>query len=199
MSLFTFTEIQQDDAELILTWRRNPRVDKFMKTEVPDDLVKQRTWIQSCYQWPGYYHWKVHYQGRPIGLINVADFDFARRRTSWGFYIGENSLVGLGGFVPPYLYNYIFLQLGMKEINAEVFSSSISLLKLHEIHGYTRVPSGDRDIKKGIETVRLLAIRLCLETWQKQTRFHRLVSPFPISQWLARPLELPINPIHNVA
>ena len=46
--MFTFREIQTEDAKMILDWRTSKRVAKYMKTEVNHGVSEQEEWILNC-------------------------------------------------------------------------------------------------------------------------------------------------------
>ena len=89
--MINFREVNVDDADMILRWRMSNRVTKFMNTDVVYDLETQNNWLLSSYKKSHYYHWVIENDGKPIGLINLADYSASNATTSWGFYIGVTS------------------------------------------------------------------------------------------------------------
>jgi UDP-4-amino-4,6-dideoxy-N-acetyl-beta-L-altrosamine N-acetyltransferase len=146
--MISFDEVTLDDTERILKWRTSHRVAKFMDTDVEFSLDNQRQWLKSCYKKKHYYHWIIKIEGKPAGLLNICDYDPVKKTSSWGFYIGEDDAVGYGAFIPPMLYNFLFGQLGVENIEIEVFYNNLSVIGLHQLHGYKFLPNNDRVIVK---------------------------------------------------
>jgi UDP-4-amino-4,6-dideoxy-N-acetyl-beta-L-altrosamine N-acetyltransferase len=181
-----FREVLPADAEMLLGWRTKPRVANQMATQVSLNLEDQRKWLLGCYDRPDYYHWVIQTHGSPVGLINLSGFNPSAKETSWGFYIGEESALGFGAFVPPYFYNFIFQQLGLQRVRAEVFQGNDAVIKLHSLHGYHRHPEGDRTTEKDGAPQRLLAMVLESQDWNTG-RFTHMRADFPTNLWRAGP------------
>ena len=184
--MIRFREVLPSDAEMLLGWRTLPRVASQMATTVSFNLEDQRQWLLACYDRPDYYHWVIQSQDRPVGLINLTNFSPATGETAWGFYIGDDTALGLGAFVPPYFYNFIFQQLGLQRVRAEVLQGNDAVIKLHSLHGYQRHPEGDRTVEKDGAPQRLLAMVLESQDWN-QGRFTHMRADFPTNLWRAGP------------
>lgn len=186
LNLISFREVNVDDAGMILSWRMSSRVTKFMNTDVIHDLETQRNWLLSSYKKSHYYHWIIESDGKPIGLINISDYSFSDATTSWGFYIGDENSVGLGAFIPPYFYNFLFGELSVKRINVEIFYNNVNVIGLHLLHGYKFVPDRDRVFSKNNKEILLIAMTLDKEHWNFK-RFSKNSAKFPTDQWQSRP------------
>lgn len=188
--MISFEEVALDDAKSILEWRTSSRITKFMTSDIEYNLEKQRQWIQSCYEKEDYYHWIIKIEGKPAGLINIYDYDPVGKNSSWGFYIGEDNLIGYGAFIPPKLYNFCFAQLGFKYIKAEVFYENINVIKLHQLHGYKFSPIKDRIIVKNGKEILLIGMTLSALDWNNNIKYKNQVACFPTKRWLLRPVHL---------
>ena len=186
----SFREVDPSDAAMILSWRRTPRVTDLMHTDVGDDVEAQATWLASCFEKPHYYHWVFSIGGTEAGLLSIADFDLDSGTSSWGYYMGEGSLLGFGALVPPYLYNWLFRTVGLHKVEVEVFASNEQVLRMHKYHGYSRVPEKDRAILKSGQEIQLCALELDARDWLPQDRMQRFVTAFPTRRWMAGPLML---------
>jgi len=185
--MLTFREVTSDDAELILNWRTKKRVTQFMITDIEYNLNDQRKWLESCFSKPSYYHWIILVSDAPIGLINLCDFDLTKATTTWGFYIGEDDYLGVGGFVPFHFYNFCFHQLNLKRIYVEVFYNNTSVIRFHQLNGYRFIPKKDRVIEKNGSQILLVAMVLQRDNYDF-VRFRKFNSFFPTSKWMHSPL-----------
>lgn len=184
-ALVSFREVDPSDAAMILEWRRKPRVTDFMNTDVGNDVQAQATWLSSCFEKPHYYHWVFSMNGTEAGLLSISDFDLDSGTTSWGYYIGEESLLGLGALVPPYLYNWLFRTVGLNKVEVEVFANNEQVLRMHKYYGYLRAPDKDRAILKSGQKIQLRALELHARDWLLQDRMQRFVTAFPTYRWTA--------------
>jgi UDP-4-amino-4,6-dideoxy-N-acetyl-beta-L-altrosamine N-acetyltransferase len=180
--MITFREITKQDAELILTWRTKKRITKYMNTDVEFNIDNQANWIESCYKKKDYYHWIVQYKGVDVGFISLADFDNENKTTSWGFYIGNDEYIGVGAFAPLYLYDFIFYELGVDKICAEVFFDNTKTIKIHMLNGYKFEPDKCRTIYKNNKEVLLVGMSLNKNDFQLKKK-SRYKFDFPIRNW----------------
>ncbi len=98
-----------------------------MFTDILHDPIAQEAWFHRNLV-P---HWVIYADNRPIGVLNAA------HSNHWGYYIGDDDSVGLGGLVPPYFYNHFFKS--HLVLKAEVLEGNDATMKMHLFHGYKRV------------------------------------------------------------
>jgi RimJ/RimL family protein N-acetyltransferase len=188
--MISFHEVTVDDAERILKWRMSHRVTKFMNTDVEFNINNQRQWLKSCYGKEFYYHWIIKIDGKPSGLINVCDYDPVNKTSSWGFYIGEDDSIGYGAFIAPMLYNFLFDQLEVENIQVEAFYNNLSVIRLHQLHGYKFSPGKNRIVVKNGLEILLVAMNLSSADWAANKRFKKQIADFPTKKWEAKPIQL---------
>jgi UDP-4-amino-4,6-dideoxy-N-acetyl-beta-L-altrosamine N-acetyltransferase len=184
---FTFRETIPEDCYRIWKWRTKHRVSRHMISDLQsDDYAKHKEWFDRSNQKTHYYHWIIQFRGIPIGLINLSDYSPDHNLTSWGFYIGNDEHVGIGGMVPPYFYNWVFTNLPIEKIQAEVMESNSGVIALHDHHGYLRAPCFDRYIiKNGIDK-KLIYMWLDKAMWFNKKEFSSFQRDFPICNWEGR-------------
>ena len=186
--MISFREIVIEDAKTILNWRTSERITKFMNSDMNYDVDAQKSWLEGSFNKLDYYHWIIQYGGNDVGLLNFVDWNKENRTTSWGFYIGEESALGVGGLVPPYFYNFAFDKLGVDKVLAEVFYNNTSVIDLHLKQGYIFDPSRDHVIEKKGRSI--LMVCMYLEKSQfKASKLSRLKQGLPIFNWRASPFE----------
>ena len=103
-----FIKLREEHLEQVLEWRTQEDVTKFMNTDIEKDMDKQRAWFRRISNSKNDAYWVIEIKEKPIGVISLNNIDFVNKRTSWGFYIGEEKYRLYGGIIPPYFYNYIF-------------------------------------------------------------------------------------------
>jgi hypothetical protein len=178
----SFREIEPEDAEMILHWRTSPRVAKFMKTVVDHGVDEQKRWILNCRKRPDFYHWLIRDQGEDIGYVSLSEYDPINKTASWGFYVGDDERVRLGGWVPPPFYHFCFTHLGIERLDAEMLYFNTSVIDLHRLHGYSFAPQRDRILNKAGKDFLLVAMSLEKEIFM-MGRFARFQADFPTDHW----------------
>lgn len=186
--MLIFREVNIDDAELILKWRKSPRVDSMMLSSISSSLEEQIQWLSSAYSKTDYYHWIINDGFEDIGLVSMNRFSPEHSSTSWGYYIGEENQLGAGATVPAYFYNFIFSQGSpITEVTAEVLSSNPKVIRMHELYGYVPTEELDHDIELDGEAMRIVTMKLDKETWGTKKAFHGYISNFPTQKWSKKP------------
>jgi len=127
------------DAKLTNKWRRDPRVEYTLRTSFRQSDNEQRDYLAKKEQSHDYLHWIVQVNGTDFAYFMALDYSPADERISWGYWIGEQSFLGLGALIPPCFYNFIFETTRIKSIRAEVLSHNHKVLSMHKKMGYREI------------------------------------------------------------
>ena len=172
--MITFRHIDYEDLEMVGRWREKPRVTKYMATDCVYSEESQRKWFEGLVEKAmRKLTWVIECDFKPIGLINMADTSWMNRKTSWGYYIGEDDYTHLGAFIPCYFYNMIFSK-RFNTIQAEVFSANKPVIAMHLLHGYEIMGVDIGGVKKNGKSHDITIMHLARETWESKKRFHHL-------------------------
>ncbi|GAB4257797.1 MAG: hypothetical protein Kow0092_04940 [Deferrisomatales bacterium] len=175
--MLRFTELTEEHAEQVLSWRTREDIAQQMLTRVPADLDRQRAWIRSLRDDPSRRYWVVLAGSRPIGVAYLTEIDPVARSCSWGYYLGDRDSKGLGGLLPACLYNHVFGILGFGRIRAEVFQDNRRVIALHRAAGYVEVGRRRHGGRAGARDTVLL--ELTREAWARSgRRFRRCTAAF---------------------
>jgi len=172
---------------MILDWRTSERITKYMITDIEYSMENQERWIADSYNKKDYYHWIIQIDSKPAGMIYVFNFSHEFNKTFWGYYLGDDKYSGIGGLIPPFLYNWLFNDAGINETYSETLYFNINVIKLHNMQGCSFAPSLDRVIIKRGEEVLLVSQTLGKEKWQSLKRYQAMVADFPTKKWLYAP------------
>ena len=169
--MISFRKISEDDLPLILRWRTDPEVTRYMSTDIEYNLEKQTNWYNQvvCTRSPAE-HWIISHNGKPVGVINLEKYNSTLQQTSWGYYIGEMESRIIGGLIPAYFYNYMFFNraLSLKKINGYLFSENTKVLEMHRFYGVKEVKILKNHIHKYGRTFDLTLIEMTREKWTLQ-------------------------------
>ena len=89
--MLKFLKIQEEHLELILDWRTQPDVTRYMFTDIEHSLENQKKWFENLQADDSSKYWIISYEDQLIGVIYLSDIDRRNNRCSWGYYIGEES------------------------------------------------------------------------------------------------------------
>ena len=166
--MISFKKISKDNLPLILRWRTDPEVTRYMSTDIEFDLEKQTNWFNQvvCICSPAE-HWIISHNEKPVGVINLEKYDSALQQTSWGYYIGEIESRIIGGLIPAYFYNYMFFNRdsSLKKINGHLFSENTKVLAMHRFYGVKEVKILKNNIHKYGKKFDLILIEMTRKKW----------------------------------
>lgn len=184
MSLFSFQAAGENDAERLYTWRRSPRVARSLIGDPPADMASHLAWLSRVLSSQDRWLWIVVSGERKIGQVNIIDLDPVARDCEWGYYLGEDAALGLGGLIPPYIYNFLFFELGLVSLRATVLSNNPDVLDLHDYHGYRKCGQEPADIVRDGQSLERHRLILTREAWLSLPRFHRFRALLPLPESL---------------
>ena len=142
--------IVEDELMMIMNWRMSETVTRYLNTNPKLTIEGQRKWFASLSNNEKVRNWMIEVDGTPAGIINLADIDFGARTTSWGYYIGEESLrsLRLAISLEMSLYDYCFDILGLEEVHNEVLKVNEGVWKIHVACGCKIVRIGSAEVEK---------------------------------------------------
>lgn len=142
--------IREEDLALIMQWRMSTDVTRYMNTNPKLTLEGQKKWLASISEREDVQYWLIEQDGVPVGVINLADIDYEKKSTSWGYYIGEKRYrsLQLAISLEMSLYDYVFDVLELEELHNEVFSLNAGVVKLHLACGSHIVCEVEDEVEK---------------------------------------------------
>lgn len=133
-------EIEEDDLDLIVKWRNDPEVLKWLFSYLPISNASQRQWYEKYLAEDKTQTFIIEVKdGRvPIGTIGINEIDHRNQRGELGILIGENSYrgKGLGEESLRLMINYAFDQMNLRKIKALVFNDNRNAIILYEKCGF---------------------------------------------------------------
>lgn len=149
----TLRKIKDSDLEMIMHWRMDPDITRYMNTNPQLTLESQRRWLNFIETDESVKAWMIEQNGIPVGVINLADIDWGNKTSSWGYYVAVKEMrsLHLAVSLEMSLYDYVFDVLGFQELHGVVFSMNSGVLRLHLACGshITKEVSGEVE-KEGV-------------------------------------------------
>ena len=174
-----FIKLREDHLEQVLKWRTNENVTKYMYTDVQYDMESQIKWFEKVSLSTTEKYWIISIKETPVGVISLNEIDYANGRTSWGYYIGDDRYQMYGGIIPPYLYNYVFYEMNLNKITAEVMEGNDNIMKIHKLHGYRDIGVFKKHVYKHDKYNDVFIMELHKDQWDLSTnKFKKYVGRF---------------------
>jgi len=126
-----------EHIETIYNWRNEPSIRMVMYSSDSLDWKEHVNWFASILEDDSRFLKVLYYQNKPYG---IASFRFVNKESNvgeWGIYIGENSAPkGMGKVLAYQMLNFLFEELNVRKVCAEVLDFNEVSLKFHEKVGF---------------------------------------------------------------
>ncbi|HRJ60941.1 MAG TPA: GNAT family N-acetyltransferase [Azospirillaceae bacterium] len=132
---FTFRPPVPDDAEMLLAWRTDPVVTRFMYTDITDPSEeKQRAWLTAMEGREDFRHFVIEHDGEAVGYLSFSDIDRRHKRCSTGSYMGTpQARRMLAGYLHAFIHDYAYYVLGMHKVVEYFLAGNDNVVKIQRI------------------------------------------------------------------
>ena len=142
--------ISEDDLEMLRNWRNMPEIRFNMINQDEISIEQQKKWFISLSE-PNQGHYVVEYKSQTIGYANYK----LNESGIWGetsLYIGEKKYCGtvLAFCLALALLDYVFLQLKVQYMKADVLTHNTAAIRFNEQLGYIHQGESDGLIKMNL-------------------------------------------------
>lgn len=163
-------KILDNDLELILKWRTDPDITKYMETDFEGTLATQKEWYRQIQKDNSKKYCVIDINDIPAGVLCLTDIDYDAKTCEWGYYVGEKSLRSFAAAISIEcsLYDYVFEKMGFQKIFCECLGFNTGVIKLHEYCG-NHIDNIEKNaiLKKGI-SYDLVKMSISAEEWRKK-------------------------------
>jgi hypothetical protein len=162
-------KIKQDDLEMIMKWRMDPDVTKYMYTDPKLSIEKQREWYDKVSGSTSEKYWLIAIDDTAIGVLNLTEIDERNKRCSWAYYIGDTSFRGRGiaRILECNIYDYVFEFLGLNKLCCEVFTFNEKVISIHEKFGSEIEGTLKQHIFKNGQFYDIVSMAITKDKWNK--------------------------------
>ena len=122
--------VRQEDAALLLSYRLDPELGRFLNTTDPS-LERQQEWVESQQRREGDYYFIItNITGEPVGTIALYRVDSHRGDGEFGRWICPKPVNALESAV--LLYDFGFNNLGLRRVYTRTGSEIRSVVSFHK-------------------------------------------------------------------
>ncbi|MCV6607688.1 MAG: UDP-4-amino-4,6-dideoxy-N-acetyl-beta-L-altrosamine N-acetyltransferase [Campylobacterales bacterium] len=149
--LINFVDLELSLHQLILTWRNNKEISKWMYSQDKILINDHLSFVKTLKESQTKKYFLVKQAEKYIGVIDFTNMDMEKRTCDFGLYTNPE-LKGFGKDLMSLICKYSFEELGLRKIFAEAFFDNEKAIKLYESFNFKKVSTEN---KNGQEIVRL--------------------------------------------
>lgn len=128
-----------EDTDLIVKWRNNPRVRNNFIYQKPFTAEGHRQWVETKVKTGQVIQFVICLpDGKPVGSVYFRDIDKEHQNAEYGIFIGEDDAVGkgIGSEVCKLSCAYCFEHEGWHKIRLRVLAENKSAARTYEKAGF---------------------------------------------------------------
>ena len=130
-------EIDESELELILNWRNQKQIREVMFNSDLISYEQHLIWYERLQESNTTLSRIFYFDNIPHGVINIHEIDYKNKKCKWGFYIGNREAPkGMGTILGYTALNYIFIDLEMRKLCAEVLDFNKRSIHYHKKLGF---------------------------------------------------------------
>ncbi|UOE55166.1 UDP-4-amino-4,6-dideoxy-N-acetyl-beta-L-altrosamine N-acetyltransferase [Cytobacillus oceanisediminis] len=163
-------DICKKDLEKILDWRNKESVRKVMYNSNIILLEEHLNWYEGLKDSNTSLSKVFYYDNVPYGILNINKIDRTNNKCEWGFYIGANDAPkGMGTLLGYTSLNYIFGELSIRKLCAEVISFNNKSVTFHQKLGFSKEGLLRKHVIKNDRFHDVHLFGLFKEEWEKNS------------------------------
>lgn len=164
--------INEADLLMIMEWRTNPEVSKYMYTDFVPDMEKQRQWFDTINSDPTQKCWIINLDSEDVGLVSITKIDLTNKRCVWAYYLGSPSVrgKGIGKNIELNILDYVFNTLKLNKLCCEVYVANDIVIKIHEKYGSIVEGTRRQQVFKNDQFHDIVEMGILREDWVNNIR-----------------------------
>lgn len=129
--------VREEDLELLMRWRMDPNISRYMFTDVQLNMDMQRAWFKKLQENNSEIRWVVHSDGIPIGSLYLTNIDWKNKNAEFGVFIARKEFVSLKSILSMHwnLYEYVFSNTDLNHLYAYNMEGNEAVTRMSIAHG----------------------------------------------------------------
>lgn len=165
---FLLKPLKETDLRTVLTWRNSERIKQHMYTNHTITWKEHLDWFKRVKNDPHTKIFLLYNKNQPLGLVNFKQIDLKHSRCYWGFYIGEeNAPKGSGTIMGLLALDYIFHEIGLHKVCAEVIETNERSYFYHQKLGFETEGRFKQHLWKDDRFIDVISFALFADKWKK--------------------------------
>ncbi len=164
-----------EDQEMVMNWRMQPEITRYMNTDPVLDIEKQKAWFLRQQQDETSYQWIVENDGEPIGVTSITMVDKKNGTCTRGTYIAVHEKRSFEMITSIFAsqFDFIFDKLGLNKIEIQVFEKNKNVVMLSKKCGFVQEGLLREHICKNGEYYNIVQLGMTKADWaEKKKTWH---------------------------
>ena len=138
IKLINFTDLSNDEKKIILEWRNNPNIKKWMYTQSDITLESHLNFIDSLNNSKDKLYFLVKKEDENIGVIYFTNL--TKKEVYFGLYANPTiKILGVGRILEKLSIDFAFNSLNARKLKLEVFEDNIQVINLHRKYNFKKI------------------------------------------------------------
>lgn len=130
-------EIEEEDLEVIVAWRNDPEILKWLFSYLPLCMSKQRTWYKTYVEDDTQQIFAVEVGKKSVGTVGLSHIDYRNQRAELGILMDKNwQKKGIGREALNLLIEFAWNEMNLRKIKALVLKENEAAIKLYKSCGF---------------------------------------------------------------
>lgn len=166
-----------EDQEMVMNWRTQPEITRYMNTDPVLNLEKQKAWFEKQQKDHTCYHWIIEVDNIPIGVTSITMIDEKNGTCTRGTYIAVHEKRSFEVITAVYAsqFDFIFYKLGLNKIEIQVFAENKNVVMLSKKCGFKQEGILREHIRKNNKYYDVVQLGMTKSDWEekkKQWNYH---------------------------
>jgi len=163
-------EIDENDLPLILNWRNQGSIRGVMYNSDMILWEQHSQWFNKLQKSDSAISKVFYFDDIPYGVLNITQIDPVNNTCEWGFYIGSlTAPKGMGTILGYTALNYIFQELHIRKLSAQVFEFNNKSINFHNKMGFTQEGKMRAHVLKNGQYIDILLYGFLSSEWEEQS------------------------------
>jgi len=163
-------DIKESNLKQILDWRNQESIRQVMYNSDIILMDQHVQWFKRLQKSETAISKIFYYDQVPYGVLNINQIDRINNKCEWGFYIGANNAPkGMGTILGFTSLNYIFNELLIRKLSAEVLNINKKSATFHQKLGFIQEGLLRKHIIKDGTYIDILLYGLLKEEWEEHS------------------------------
>jgi len=165
----TLRKIGEEDLGLIMRWRMDPDITRYMNTNPKLTMEGQLKWFAGIRGNKDVLYRMILVDGEPAGVINLTGLEKPDGNLGWAYYVGEKRLRSMQTALAleMSMYDYAFDVLGKNAVYGDIFSLNKGVITLHKLCGCEVVEEKKNHVCKEGVYYDVTFMRMTAERWKE--------------------------------
>jgi UDP-4-amino-4,6-dideoxy-N-acetyl-beta-L-altrosamine N-acetyltransferase len=129
-------DIQENELNLMLSWRNNEMVRSNMYTRHIISLDEHMAWWERTQKRVDQRYFMFEQNGKPAGIVGFMGIDPANHNSFWAFYASPDAPAGTGSRMEFLALEHAFETMQLHKLHCEVLAFNQKVIKLHQKFGF---------------------------------------------------------------